>query len=238
MRKARLRQHRFSRRNRVFRRSLAEYAAFFLAAWLSGAEPLRAFQTPLSEEAVREAYFLGQRHDESVTRALENYSQYFPIPDNGPQIASVSYFTPFAQAILASTNHVGNYSAQQAQMAHRGLPETVEIQVGIRFTDSYPAVVPSAGPTPRGSQPRLVPRSSEFWRDFEVTVFDGNTRLEPSSEEGRPEYRCSEYSCFLIGATVLLDFPAEAFAKQDVTVRVDPPEGDRFVTGLDLANLR
>jgi len=238
MRKAGPRQRRFSRRNRIFRRRVAEFAAISLAAWLSAAEPLVAFQTPLSEEAVREAYFLGQRHDESITRALESYSQYFSIPDSGPQISWVTYLTPFAQAILASSNHVGNYSAQQAQIAHRGLRETVEIQVGIRFTDSYPALIPSLRPTPRGSPPQLVPRSYEFWRDFEVTVFDGDQPLEPSSVEGRPDYRCNQHSCFLIGATILLDFPAEAFAKQDVTVQVDPPEGDRFVTGLDLANLR
>src|SRR5262249_54751202 len=115
MGKARLRQCSFCRRNRIFRRRLAECAAYFLGAWLAGAEPLLAFQTPLSEEAVREAYFLGQRHDESVTSALEKYSQYFSIPDHGPQIASVTYLTPFAQAILASSNHIGNYSAQQAQ---------------------------------------------------------------------------------------------------------------------------
>jgi len=197
-----------------------------------------AFQTPLSEEAVREAYFLGQRHDESVTSALEKYSQYFPIPDHGPQIASVTYLTPFAQAILASSNHIGNYSAQQAQIAHRGLPETVQIEVAIRFTDSYPALIPSVLPTSRGSQPRLVPRSYDFWRDFAVTVFDGDKPMELRSQEGRPDYNCTESSCFLIGATVLLDFAADAFESQDVTVQVEPPEGERFVTGLDLSRLR
>jgi hypothetical protein len=238
MRKARPRQRRLGRRNRIFRRRVARCARFFLALSLACTEPLLAFQSPLSEEAVREAYFLGQRHDESVTRALENYSQYFPVPDYGPQIASLTYLTPFAQAILASSNHIGNYSAQQAQIAHRGLRETVEIQVSIRFTDSYPAFVPSVRPNSRGSQPTLVPRSSDFWRDFEVTAFDGDRPLEPSSQDGRPDYTCSRYSCFLIGATILLDFPADAFQKQDVTVQVDPPEGDRFAAGLDLSNLR
>jgi hypothetical protein len=238
MRKTRLRPRSFSRRNRSFRRRLVECAAFFLGAWLAGAEPLLAFQTPLSEEALREAYFLGQRHDESVTSALEKYSQYFPIPDHGPQIASVTYLTPFAQAILASSNHIGNYSAQQAQTAHRGLRETVEIQVAIRFPDSYPALIPSLLPASRGSQPRLVPRSYDFWRDFAVTVFDGDQPMEPSSQEGRPDYNCTRYSCFLIGATVLLDFAADAFESQDVTVQVDPPEGQQFVTGLDLSRLR
>jgi hypothetical protein len=37
---------------------------------------------------------------------------------------------------------------------------------------------------------------------------------------------------------VLLDFAADAFASQDVTVQVEPPEGEQFVTGLDLSRLR
>ena len=197
-----------------------------------------AFQTPLSEQAVREAYFLGQRHDESISRELEKYTQYFSIPDYGPQIASVSYLTPFAQAVLASSNYIGNYSAQQAQIDHRTQAEKVQIQVTIRFTDSYPALVPAPARSLRGSQAPLAPRSSDFWRDFQVTVFDGDKPLDPVSLEGRPDYNCTRYSCSLVGATILLDFPAETFAQQDVTVQIDPPEGDQLVTNLDLSTLR
>jgi hypothetical protein len=197
-----------------------------------------AFQTPLSEEAVREAYFLGQRHDESVPRTLEKYTQYFAIPDYGPQIVSVTYLTPFAQAVLASSNHVGNYSAQQAELDHRQQRETVQIQVSIRFTDTYPALIPSATSGSRGNPPGLVPRPPDFWRDFQVTVFDGEKVLEPASQDGRPDYSCNEFHCFLVGATILLDFPAAAFVKQDVTVQIDPPEGDQLVTNLDLSTLR
>jgi len=197
-----------------------------------------AFQTPLSDEAVREAYFLGQRHDESFSRQLEKYTQYFPIPDYGPQITSLTYLTPFAQAVLASSNHVGNYSAQQAQLEHRGQRETVQIQVGIRFTDSYPALVQSAKPPSRGGQPALVPRPSDFWRDFQVSVFDSKKSLDAISQDGRPDYSCNEFTCVLIGATILLDFPADAFVSQDVTVQIDPPEGEQLVASLDLSTLR
>jgi hypothetical protein len=200
--------------------------------------PADAFQTPLSEQAVREAYFLGQRHDESISRALEKYTQYFPVPDHGAQITSVAYLTPFAQAVLASSNHIGNYSAQQAQIDHRGQSETVQIQVGIRFTESYPALIPSPAPPPQGNRPALIPRPSDFWRDFQATVFDGEKSVDPISIDGRPDYSCNEVSCYLVGATILLEFPAQDFVKQDVTVQIDPPEGDQLVTSLDLSTLR
>ena len=218
---------------RVFRAQAALFAVALFAL-----QPVCAFQTPLSEESIREAYFLGQHHDESVTRALEKYSQYFEIPAYGPQIASVTYLTPFAQAVLASSNHAGNYSAQQAQLDHRAQKETVQIQIVIRFTDSYPPLIPSTAGASRDNRTGLVPRSSDFWRDFQVTIFDGDKVLDSISSDGRPDYTCDEGGCYLIGATILLDFPAESFAKQDITVQIDPPEGDQFVTNIDLGALR
>src|SRR5215471_10721226 len=131
------------------------------------------FLTPLSEEAVREAYFLGQRHDESISRALEAYTQYFPIPADGPQITSVTCLTPFALAVLASSNHSGNYSTQQAQIDHRSRPATVEIQVGIPLTDSYPPPIPFSARPSHSRQARLVPRPSDCLRGFDAKVFDG-----------------------------------------------------------------
>jgi len=199
---------------------------------------LAAFDTPLSEEAVREAYFLGQRHDESISKALEKYTQWFPIPDSGPQIASVTCLTPFAQAIILSSNHAGNYSAQQAQIDHRHQPETVQVQVAIRFTDTYPALIASGSTSTRNHPPSLISRPSDFWRDFSVSVYDGDKLLDPSDSQGRPDFTCSDAGCVLIGATILLDFPAAAFAKQDATVQIDPPEGDQLVTTFDLSQVR
>ena len=43
-----------------------------------------AFDSPLSDQAVREAYFLGQRHDESLARLLDRYTTYLAPPKTGP----------------------------------------------------------------------------------------------------------------------------------------------------------
>src|SRR5258708_24350993 len=44
-----------------------------LTAALLASSPAFALQSPLSDEAIREAYFLGQRHDDSVERLLGKY---------------------------------------------------------------------------------------------------------------------------------------------------------------------
>src|ERR1700693_4551788 len=90
-----------------------------------------AFQSPLSDEAVREAYFLGQRHDGSFARMLDKYSKHLLAPKSGPYIRSITFLTPFAKLVRYSDAFVGNYSAQQAALDHRDHPETVEITVEI-----------------------------------------------------------------------------------------------------------
>jgi hypothetical protein len=205
---------------------------------LLAVQPLAAFDTPLSEEAVREAYFLGQRHDESLTKALETYTQQLPVPDFGPHIAFVTCLTPFAQAVLLSSQQTANYSAQQAQFDHRHLKETVQVQIAIRFTNSYRLMIPANPSASPNDHPAFIPRPSDFWRDFDVAVFDGDKLLDPTLSTGRPDYVCDEGGCVLVGATILLQFPAQAFAQQNVTVHITPPEGDQVVTNFDLMQVR
>ncbi len=75
--------------------------------------PSVAFNTPLSDQAVREAYFLGQRRDESMADFLNQYTKVLPRPKTGPHIASVTFLTPFALLVEYSSRQA-DYSAQRA----------------------------------------------------------------------------------------------------------------------------
>jgi hypothetical protein len=72
-----------------------------LAAALLTTSVTFAIEVPLSDEAVREAYFLGQRRDDTTAQFLETYDRYFPVPKSGPHIFVVELFTPYAQAVEA-----------------------------------------------------------------------------------------------------------------------------------------
>src|SRR5258705_5736477 len=72
---------------------------------------LFAFNSPLSDEAIREAYFLGQRRDEKMTAFLEKYKQHLREPDRGPFVSSVEFLTPFALADLQSKDRSARYNA-------------------------------------------------------------------------------------------------------------------------------
>src|SRR5437773_12384847 len=78
-----------------------------------------AFDTPLSDQAVREAYFLGQRRDETMAALLNKYTKFLPPPKTGPHIYSVTFFTPFALMVQQSSQHTSGYSAQQSSLDHR-----------------------------------------------------------------------------------------------------------------------
>lgn len=198
-----------------------------------------AFDTPLSDQAVREAYFLGQRHDESLARFLDKYTKYLPPPQTGPHISAVTFFTPFALVAQLSSQHTTGYSAQQAALDHRDQEESVKIIVQILLTDSYPAYIPRPTGSRSGSPTGFVPRPYNFWKDFQVQVFAGDKTLEPFSSSGEPEYICSENGgCTLTGATLQFDFSAEDFASGSATIEVNPPEGDTVSIDFDLDHLR
>ena len=201
-------------------------------------QPLFAIQTPLSETAVREAYFLGQRHDQSLSDFFAKYAKNLPAPRTGPDVAVIRLLTPYAQAVSLSANHIGSYSAQQAEKEHNPDSETVLISVDIYFTESYglyltPPVSSNYG-TPIGG----TLRSSDFWHDFDVTVTSDSHVLRPRDISGQPIYVCSEYSCSLNGTTITLTFPADTFPSDSINVNVVPPEGDEVNVDFNLPSFR
>ena len=144
-----------------------------------------AFDTPLSDTAVREAYFLGQRHHESLALLLGKYTKSLPAPKTGPHISYVSFNTPFAQLIQASKQHLGNYSAQQAQLDHRGKEEIVRIIVEIQLTQSYGPFIFHPASSRFSSSDNTEQRSPDFWRDFQVFFLDDHKERERRWHDGK-----------------------------------------------------
>ena len=210
-----------------------------LVSTLFLAATAQAFNFPLSIESIREAYFLGQRRDESTARYLDSYAKHLAAPKTGPYISSIRFVTPFAQLVRLSSEHSVGYSAQQAQQDHGNQKEVVEISVDIDFTDSYGAILTDPPPV-RSSDPSTYRvRPSSFWTDFDVQVFNGDANLEPASYTGQPNYRCAyEGGCSLVGATITLKLPASSFDSDTATVEVLPPQGDPIAVDFDLTRLR
>jgi hypothetical protein len=221
--------------------SVARPTLAIVAAFVIMTQPIFAFQSPLSDESVREAYFLGQRHDGSFEGLVEKSMRRFPAPKTGPYISSVMFATPFVSAAQLSNNYLGNYSAQQAERDHREAgQEIVKVTVQIQLTETYGQfIAPVKTYSRSGSPSALIPRPDDFWRDFQVRIFNGDQVLTNSVYHGRPNYSCGEYGpCILIGATLTFEFPAEAFSADSASIIVDPPEGEPVTADFDLVRLR
>jgi hypothetical protein len=198
-----------------------------------------AFDTPLSDQAVREAYFLGQRRDDTMATFLNKYTKYLEAPKTGPDIASVTFFTPFALLVQQSSEHSSGYSAQQAALDHRDQGEFVRIIVQIQLTASYASFIVRPTGKRSGSPNGFVPRPYDFWKDFDVQVSSKDQKLKPFSSSGHPNLICSDDGgCEVTGATLQFDFSAEDFSSGSATIDVDPPEGDPVSIDFDLDHLR
>lgn len=213
--------------------------ALTLASLLLLSPSSGAFDTPLSDTAVREAYFLGQRRDDTLPKLLGKYVVHLQPPRTGPYIESVSFFTPYILTTLNSNYQVSIYSAQQAQLDHLKTPEVVRITVQIFLTESYSAYGAVAMGSDSHSPKGVFVRPSDFWRDFRLRTFQKKDELViPSSANGHPLFQCSDAGCVLSGATLSFDYPAEAFTDTSATIQIDPPEGDPVVVDFDLTAFR
>jgi len=222
-------------------------ASCVLAVVLAFPFPSCAFDTPLSDTAVRQAYFMGQRHDESFGRFLDNYYKHLPQPKTGPYIASIGFLTPYALLAQLSSKRPYGYSAQQAEIDHRNMVETVKVIVEIQLTETYGPVMPNPTGRTSGTPWDYLPRSGDFWRDFQIKVVSDRKVLTPSEYTGDPNYICGDSTavaiapgeyCTLTGATVQLEFLAGAFDGSTATVHIVPPEGDPVAAHFDLISLR
>jgi hypothetical protein len=199
---------------------------------------LLAYDTDLSDTAVREAYFLGQRNDEKTRSFFEPYTRHLPLPKSGPHIASITMFTPYALAVLDSKEKSVGYSAQQAALDHAKHAESVRAILDILFTDTYGAYIPRPAGSRRDATTGLMPRPYDFWKDFQVNFFYKDDQLKPMSSSGQPKLSCDDYGCTLIGATLEFEFLAEKVPSDSITIQVIPPEGEQIVLDFDLGSVR
>src|SRR5260370_2370189 len=101
--------------------------------FLSGA----AFDSPLSDSAIREAYFLGLRHDDKTRVTLEQYSRRLPVPQKGAHVAEIGLYTPYAQIVQQTSEKMIASSAQQAAEDFHKQKETIQVRLLILLTPTY-----------------------------------------------------------------------------------------------------
>ncbi len=202
-------------------RSPKRLIASFLMVGLLLAPSSFAFDVSLSEEAVREAYFLGQRNDENTAQVLAPYTRHLALPEKGPYVSQIKLFTPYVQIIDVSRQQAGHYSAQQAQEDYRDRGDTILVFVRIEFTAtySYPQAVASANKAAKEQGISLQPQ--DFWKDFCLGLSQDGRWIEPRTERADAVYDRGEGGP--AGAVVWLEFDAHDVASTEASVEVETP---------------
>jgi hypothetical protein len=191
-----------------------------------------AYEVRLSEEAVREAYFLGQRRDETTAQFLETYRRYFPIPKSGPHVYAVELFTPYAQAVETASKRGTNYSAQQAEQDYLLRDDSVRVGVHMRYTSSY-----GPGKMNEGST------HSDRREDFHVKLIQDGKTIDCRSSRYEGTHMSfgggkggggSRPTGFIIWQ----EYAPANMESSEATVVIDTPDGQHISVTFDLSRLR
>jgi hypothetical protein len=174
-----------------------------LSAALLALEPVAAYDAPLDPSAVREAYFLGRRSDQTREKFLETYKKRLPLPEKGPYVSEIELLTPYAQVVDVARQHTAGYSAQQAAEDYKKRGDIIQVHVRIELTPTYGQIEPSANSKDPRAGKGITLRREDFWKGFECRLTQGDKAIESYDTYGEPIFvRSSTASGGLTGAQV------------------------------------
>ena len=206
------------------------FGAFLILALI--ALPALAYQYPLSESDIRNAYLLGYAKDLNTTNFFAQYIREFPAPDSGPHVATITLKTPYAQvAELGQSAVNSDVQGAEEQLANKKFSLLVRVEVD--ETATYPAPA-----TPNAAIPdSLVP---DFQNDFKIQLVQDDKKIDPQSTRvylltSEGVSRASQVS----GAIIELRYDPDSVSPDDgVTVKVQTPDDQHLKAAYDLSQLR
>jgi hypothetical protein len=201
------------------------YAALTLLALSLIATAAVAFDSPLSSEAIRDAYFLATGDPQKRTDFFSQYTQHPAVPDEGPSISSIQIQTPFASVVQDIASNALNYREPDVQEDFFGKPADFRVRVNVAFTATYPPSTTSAM------------ELGDFWNDFTIHLMQSGTEISSRSVKGLPIYSDNTISGY-IGAIVVADYDARKIGSGPITVVVTGPDDARVESDFDLDSLR
>src|SRR3974390_2757306 len=219
---------------RALRRSLATVVFFFVFL------PALAYDTDLSDTAVRQAYFLGQRNDEKTRSFFTLYTKHLPKPKKGPYISEIRMLTPLAQVVQVSSQVTSGYSAQQAQLDYKGRGDTLLLVVHIEFTPTYGPIEAARAASDASKTKGMTLRRDDFWQDFRYGIKQKADWIEPRVIRGEGEYDASDKfgNGGVVGALIYVEYDVHNVSSDGVDVSVFTPAEEEVHTYFDLASLR
>lgn len=177
--------------------------------------PACAYDVPLTENSIRDAYFLGTRQGGMSPDFLAKYTHEIPKLALGRYRSFASMETPFTQVAVLSSKKL-NYSAQDAVKEFLGKPLLFHLHLEICYMLNAPADA------------------------LEVRIIQNKKELSPDNSDRSLFFPASdEYSSPPpIGETMKFEFKADKIDSSTLSIIVDTPDGQHAQLDTDLSALR
>lgn len=195
------------------------------------AVPVIAYECPVPESAIREAYFLGVANDTHTSEFLAQYTHVMPMPKSGPHVDAITLETPYAQ-IVEYSNKALNLTAVDAVNRFSRAPANIRLRVKIDLTATYTQIISSdAGGTHL--------RADDFWKDFTIKLLQGGKEIPAQHVSGMPIHVASDAGTdMLTGATVTSVYSAKDVISDSTTIEVLTPDGQDVRSEFDLNQMQ
>jgi hypothetical protein len=173
------------------------------------------YDFPLSESAIRDAYFLGTKGPSQGSIFLGQYTHAVNQLKVGACTSAISLETPFAHVALHASKAV-NYSAQDAVKEFLGKPAVFRVHLEICYLQRAPE------------------------NAIKITVQQNKKTIQRTSENRSAYFPPSDESTQVSnnGERIDLEFPADRIDLSELTIRIDTPDGQHAQAVFALEFLR
>ena len=177
--------------------------------------PSCAYDVPLTESSIRDAYFLGTRNGGPKPDFLAKYMRSIPELKQGTCTSQARIETPFLHVAQFAGNSI-NYSAQDAVADFYGKPAEFLVYLDICYQLNAPQNVINFKITQHKKE--IVPLSVKRSPYQEPAAIMGY--LPPNGEQ------------------IVVEFTPSKIDSSDLTILIDTPDGQHVSTDFDLQSIR
>jgi hypothetical protein len=198
-----------------------------------------SYQSGLDSAAIGEAYALGQRNDRLTAAFVAPYlKQVTEQALDGLHRADIEILTPYLQIVDCATDTKCGESLTKVAKEYHERGDTIVIRISLIFPSDYPAPETPGAPPVACDNTALQPQN--FWKNFSFVVTQHNNQLTPRKTTNTPVYSTptKDAPAVLDGATVSMEFPADAVASEPLFVQIFTPRCKTIQATFDLAALR
>lgn len=204
------------------RQGVAVIAALFLSA---PASP--AYHYPLHSEAIRNAYFLGERNNFQTTDCLLQYIHRFTGVQTGDYFVShIAIATPYQQIVLRGQRDTPGDSEVRTETDLQAQPEKFVVEVQVELNDAYADHVR-----------RSVVSPPDFSRQVSIRVSQGSD-ITPLTTTRRAVYTSMGRTSVFVGWLLKLQFDPAKVSSAPLRVSVKAPDGKVHETEFDMAKIQ